>query len=89
MSALVMQNFWLAGIMMATSVVSYFYYFGIIKQMYMRPGNTESRLVVPASIGFIVVLAFVGTVGVGIVPDTLLNFIHANFPFAEMIMAAK
>ncbi|RKD23080.1 NADH-quinone oxidoreductase subunit N [Ammoniphilus oxalaticus] len=89
MSSLVMQNYWLAGIMVATSVVSYFYYFGIIKQMYMRPGETDSRLAVPASIIVIVVLAFIGTVGVGLVPGTLLDYIHTNFPFAEMIMAAK
>lgn len=85
MSSLVMQNYWLPSIMMATSVVSYFYYFSIIKQMYMRPGETESRLPVPASIGVIVALAFVGTVGVGIMPDTVMNFIHTNFPFAEML----
>ncbi len=89
MSSLVMGNYWLAGIMVATSVVSYFYYFGIIKQMYMRAGATESRLAVPGSIAFIVLIAFIGTVGVGLVPDTLLNFIHNNFPFAEMIMTSQ
>ncbi|MEW9671178.1 NADH-quinone oxidoreductase subunit NuoN [Ammoniphilus sp. 3BR4] len=88
MSSLVVGNYWLAGIMVATSVVSYYYYFGIIRQMYMRPGATESPLRVPASIAVIVLIALVGTVGVGLVPDTLMNFIHTNFPFIEMIQAA-
>jgi NADH-quinone oxidoreductase subunit N len=85
MSSLVLGNYWLAGIMIATSVVSYYYYFGIIRQMYMRPGATEAALRVPASIAFVVFVAFVGTVGVGLVPDTLMNFIHHNFPFVEII----
>lgn len=88
MSSLVVANYWLAGIMVATSVVSYYYYFGIIRQMYMRPGATETPLRVPASIAVIVLIALIGTVGVGIVPDTLMNFIHTNFPFVEMIQAA-
>ncbi|MBP1934791.1 NADH-quinone oxidoreductase subunit NuoN [Ammoniphilus resinae] len=88
MSSLVMGNYWLAGIMIATSVVSYYYYFGIIRQMYMRPGETEAPLRVPAGIAVIVLIAFIGTVGVGIVPDSVLNFIHANFPLMDLIEAA-
>ncbi|RXT01532.1 NADH-quinone oxidoreductase subunit NuoN [Ammoniphilus sp. CFH 90114] len=88
MSSLVVGNYWLAGIMVATSVVSYYYYFGIIRQMYMRPGATEEPIRIPAAIAVIVLIAFIGTVGVGLVPDTLMNFIHNNFPFIEMIQAA-
>jgi len=88
MSSLVMGNYWLAGIMIATSVVSYYYYFGIIRQMYMRPGETEAPLRVPAGIAVIVLIAFIGTVGVGIVPDSVLNFIHVNFPFMDIIETA-
>ncbi|HJV45994.1 MAG TPA: NADH-quinone oxidoreductase subunit NuoN [Bacillota bacterium] len=87
MSALVMGNYWLSGIMVATSVVSYYYYFGIIRQMYMRGGTTEARLPVPASIAVIVLIAFIGTVGFGLAPGALMNFIHSNFPFMEIIQA--
>jgi NADH-quinone oxidoreductase subunit N len=87
MSALVMGNYWLSGIMVATSVISYYYYFGIIRQMYMRTGPTEAKLPVPVSIAIIVLLAFVGTVGVGLMPQSVMGFIHNNFPFLEMIQA--
>ncbi|MCG6197287.1 NADH-quinone oxidoreductase subunit N, partial [Anoxybacillus sp. LAT_38] len=51
MGAIAQENYWLAAIMIATSVVSYYYYFGIIRQMYMRPGTTEAPLAVPKGIG--------------------------------------
>jgi NADH-quinone oxidoreductase subunit N len=88
MSSLVMHNYWLAGIMVVTSVVSYYYYFGIIRQMYMRPGETEAKVRVPAAVALVVLIAFIGTVGIGIVPGSVMSFIHHNFPFVEMIQSA-
>jgi NADH-quinone oxidoreductase subunit N len=84
-SSVAHHNYWLAGIMMATSVVSYYYYFGVIRQMYMRPGKTEARLKVPVSIAVVVLIAVVGTIAAGIMPDLVMNYIHSHFPFQQML----
>ncbi|BAU26483.1 proton-translocating NADH-quinone oxidoreductase chain N [Aneurinibacillus soli] len=84
MSAVGLMKYWLAGIMMATSVISYYYYFGIVRQMYMRPGSTESPLRVPAPIAVVVLLTFIGTVVIGVMPDPVIQYIHTNFPFQQI-----
>lgn len=86
MSSLAINNYWLASIMVATSVVSYFYYFGVMRQMYMRPGTTESKVKVPAAITLVIVACFIGTVGLGILPDTVLNYLHENFNFFDEVL---
>jgi NADH-quinone oxidoreductase subunit N len=78
-SAIVQQRYWLSAIMIATSVVSYFYYFGIIRQMYMRPGETEAKLQLPKGIAFIIVVTALATFVVGIVPGVVFEFVQANF----------
>jgi NADH-quinone oxidoreductase subunit N len=88
MSAVAYHKFWLAGIMMATSVVSYFYYFGLIRQMYMRPGKTEAPLKVPAAIVVVLIVALVGTVAAGAFPGSVIAYIHNHFPFQQMIQQA-
>jgi NADH-quinone oxidoreductase subunit N len=84
MSAIWHSSYWLAGIMLATSVVSYYYYFGVIRQMYMRPGKTEAPLKVPPSIAAVVLIAFVGTIVIGIMPEPVMQYIHTHFPFQQL-----
>ncbi|WP_232697883.1 NADH-quinone oxidoreductase subunit NuoN [Brevibacillus daliensis] len=72
-------SFWLVGIMLATSVISYYYYFGIIRQMYMRPGETEAALKLPAGVLVVVIVAALGTFVLGILPEILINYIHDFF----------
>ncbi|MCR8963069.1 NADH-quinone oxidoreductase subunit NuoN [Brevibacillus halotolerans] len=79
LSAIGSGSFWLAGIMLATSVVSYYYYFGIIRQMYMRAGETEETLRLPIGVTIIVVLAALGTFVFGLVPEVLIQYIHTHF----------
>lgn len=88
MSTIVHSSYWLAGIMLATSVVSYFYYFGVIRQMYMRPGQTEAPLKVPFTVAAVVLVALAGTIAVGIMPDPVLQYIHHNFPLQQMFQAS-
>ncbi|MBO8165412.1 MAG: NADH-quinone oxidoreductase subunit NuoN [Brevibacillus sp.] len=78
-SAIWHENYWLSAIMIATSVVSYYYYFGIIRQMYMRPGSTEARLVFPTGAAAVVAVTAGLTVLFGIVPGAAIDYIHANF----------
>ncbi|OEF99818.1 NADH-quinone oxidoreductase subunit N [Vulcanibacillus modesticaldus] len=83
-SAITVKSYWLAGIMVVTSVISYFYYFNIIRQMYMRPGRTEAKLRVSNSLQFVILLAFLGVLLLGIFPNTLLDFIYQNFNLADL-----
>jgi len=78
-SALAHEKYWLSAIMIVTSVVSFYYYFGIIRQMYMRPGATEAPLVIPKGIVALVLLLALATVLFGVVPGTAIDYIHANF----------
>lgn len=67
------QLIWLAGVMIVTTIVSYFYYFRIIRQIYFRNPAHSQPLVVPWSIGFAVVIGLVGTVGLAVFPNWILS----------------
>jgi len=86
-SALTVHAYWLAGVMLVTSVISYFYYFNIIRQMYMRLGHTEAKLNVAYSMQFVVLLTFLGTVLLGLMPNVALDFIAQNFNISDMFIA--
>jgi NADH-quinone oxidoreductase subunit N len=81
-SAIRSELFWLAGIMIVTSVISFFYYFGIIRQMYMR-GGTEDGFKMPALIGMVFWFTIIATVGLGFFPNAVLELITSIFSPAE------
>ncbi len=72
-NALGLQQYWIAGIMIATSVVSYFYYFGIIRQMYMRGGSTDKPLGVAVVTKLIIFICLIGTIVLGVMPNLVLD----------------
>lgn len=86
-SALSLHHYVLAGIMVVTSVISYFYYFNIIRQMYMRPGRTETKLNVTYSLQFVILLTFLGTFLLGLMPNILLDFVSQNFNLMDIFQA--
>ncbi|CAM3311831.1 NADH-quinone oxidoreductase subunit NuoN [Brevibacillus invocatus] len=79
MGALAQENYWLSGVMIVTSVVSYYYYFGIIRQMYMRSGESEAPLAVPRGIWLLVLLLAIATVFFGVFPGLVTDYIQVNF----------
>ena len=81
-------SYWLAGIMMVTSVISYFYYFNLARQMYMRNGS-ERKLSIPLGLGLVVLVAFLGTFVIGLVPNTMYDFIANNFNVVDLFTAGK
>lgn len=89
MGAIARGSYWLAAIMIATSIVSYYYYFGFIRQMYMRPGTTEAALSVPKGMGVMVVLLALATVVFGAFPGLVTEYVHnyldPSFNFGDML----
>jgi NADH-quinone oxidoreductase subunit N len=69
----------LASIMMGATVVSYFYYFGIMTQMFFRPPHTNEKAGAPVGIKIVLAVCSVGTVLFGIVPSLPLDFLHGHF----------
>lgn len=68
---------WLAVIMIVTSTISFFYYFGIIKQMYMRaPREEDSMLKAPTSISLLVTISLIGTFGLALFANMLTNYMN-------------
>jgi NADH-quinone oxidoreductase subunit N len=70
----------LASIMIATTVVSYFYYFGIMTQMFFRPARDESKFGnIPFGILVVLIVAVVASVLFGVAPNIAINFLHNHF----------
>ncbi len=84
LSAISVDGYILAGIMLVTSVISYFYYFTIIRQMYMRPGETEAKISIGRAVQALVLILFLATLLLGIFPNALLDFINNHFSFTDI-----
>ena len=74
-NALASEKLWIALIMIATTVVSYFYYFEFIRQMYFRPSPRGEKLAIPGLTAAVILVAVVGTIGLGIFPQSVLQFL--------------
>ncbi|WP_127534516.1 NADH-quinone oxidoreductase subunit N [Paenibacillus kobensis] len=64
--------YWIVAVMAATSVISYYVYFGIIRQMFMRSSG-ESEVHVPAATGVVIWICAVCTLVLGVAPNLLLH----------------
>lgn len=75
---------------MATSVVSYVYYFGVMKQMFMRTNsNGVNKIKVPPCITIALVIALAVTLLAGIFPGEVIDYLHNNFIFENMMQSAE
>jgi NADH-quinone oxidoreductase subunit N len=77
--AMNMDLYWLAIIMIITSVISLYYYFGIIKQMFMRSANTAKDMVISIPLTITIWLCVVLTVLMGLFPQWLIERINDIF----------
>lgn len=68
----------LASIMIATTVVSYFYYFGVMTQIFFRPSAEDGKFQIPAGILVVLIVAVVGSVLFGVMPNIALDFMNNN-----------
>ena len=69
----------LASIMIATTVVSYVYYFGIMVQMFFRPAADDVKFKLPGTIGIVIGVSVFATILFGIAPNIALDFLQGNF----------
>ena len=70
----------LAATMIATTVVSYFYYFGVMTQMFFRPASDESKFgSIPFGIIVVLIVAVVASVLFGVAPNLAMNFLQNHF----------
>ncbi len=76
------QDYWLAAVMIAGSIISFFYYFGIIRQMFMRSNEQKA---VFRSVPLQVVLWFCAilTLALGLYPNLVLEFVSSLFSVPE------
>ncbi|MFE8698084.1 NADH-quinone oxidoreductase subunit NuoN [Cytobacillus sp. FJAT-53684] len=81
MGALITQpaHYVLVSIMIATTVVSYFYYFGVMVQMFFRPAADQVKFKLPAGLGVVIGICVFATVLFGIAPNIALDFLQGNF----------
>jgi NADH-quinone oxidoreductase subunit N len=79
LGALETAKYWLAAIMIGTSVISYYYYFGLIRQMFMRSDmeDKDVKPTVPLAITIWICTAI--TLLLGFFPQVLLNYIQSIF----------
>ncbi|MDQ1000232.1 NADH-quinone oxidoreductase subunit N [Neobacillus niacini] len=70
----------LASVMIATTVVSYFYYFGIMTQMFFRPAADDSKFTkIPVGILVVLIVTVVASILFGVFPDIAIDFVNENF----------
>ncbi len=68
---------WLAVVGIINSVVSLWYYIGVIRAMYLMPASSPEPVVEPPAIGVALAITAIGTLIVGIFPQPFINLVGA------------
>ena len=87
LGAVEMKLFWLALVMIVTSVVSFYYYFGLVRQMFMRSGSDEASIRVTPALGVALWVSAGAGVLLGFFPGPVLNGLEALFRFSTDFFA--
>ncbi|SEC33189.1 NADH-quinone oxidoreductase subunit N [Paenibacillus sp. GP183] len=77
------HKYWLGALMIITSVVSFYYYFGIIRQMFMRSNIEASEVKNSDTLSITAWLCALAGVAMGFFPQVLLNYIEQIFSLAK------
>lgn len=73
------KTYWLAAILLVTTVVSYAVYFTIIRQMFMRSGSADSGLKLTAPAAITIWICAAATLALGFLPVPILDWIDSLF----------
>ncbi len=77
------QTYWLGAVMIASSVISFYYYFSIVRQMFMRADFDNREVKVPYPLGITVWICALVSVGMGMFPQAILSYIHDIFTIVD------
>ncbi|MGG5255170.1 NADH-quinone oxidoreductase subunit NuoN [Neobacillus sp. SM06] len=69
----------LGSILIATTIISYFYYFGVLTQIFFRPAKEKTTFSVPFGILLVIIVSVIGTLWLGLAPNTAIEFLHNRF----------
>ncbi|WEK53954.1 MAG: NADH-quinone oxidoreductase subunit N [Candidatus Cohnella colombiensis] len=73
------KEYWLAAILLVSTVISYAVYFSFIRQMYMRTGAVDSGLKISMPTGFTIWLCVIATLALGFLPMPIIDWINSIF----------
>jgi NADH-quinone oxidoreductase subunit N len=76
------QAFWLAAIMIIGSIISFFYYFGFIRQMFMR-SNEQEPIYFSWPLQIVIWICTILTFALGIYPNIIIEFTHSTYQFLQ------
>lgn len=74
-----MQQYWLAAVIIGTSVISFYYYFGVIREMFLRTGTDDSGIKRSVTGQITIWTCVAGTLLTGFFPHVVLRFIESIF----------
>jgi NADH-quinone oxidoreductase subunit N len=83
------QHYWLPAVMIGTSVVSFYYYFGLIRQMFMRSDYESKDIVIKAPVGITLWLCVAVTLVMGFYPQGVLGWIESVFTMSQDLFMMK
>ncbi len=64
---------WLALIGVINSVISLYYYFGVVRQMYLTPARATTKMQVSGLVWLLIAIALTVTFALGIYPEPVIN----------------
>ncbi|MCZ8523345.1 MULTISPECIES: NADH-quinone oxidoreductase subunit N [Paenibacillus] len=77
------QHYWLAAVLIGTSVVSFYYYFGFIRQMFMRSEDAPKELRIPLPLGITMWICAGASLVLGLIPHVVLRYIDSIFSLTQ------
>ncbi|XID91135.1 NADH-quinone oxidoreductase subunit N [Paenibacillaceae bacterium WGS1546] len=83
------QTYWLGAILLVTTIVSYAVYFALIRQMYMRSGETDAPLKMTAPAGIAIWLCAIATLALGFLPMPILDWLNGMFSIPNDLLVFR
>ena len=80
---------WLAGLAIANSLISLYYYLGIVRQMYVEEPPEKGLLPVPALTTVVMATMLAGTIFIGIFPGPVVDLIENANDSLGLLIAGR
>ncbi|TYP75683.1 NADH-quinone oxidoreductase subunit N [Paenibacillus methanolicus] len=71
--------YWLVAVMAVSSVISYYFYFAIARQMFMRTEGEDTRVPVSGATGAVIWMCVLGTLVLGVWPGVVFDLVNTHF----------